>query len=195
MDSKNQMSIFLPSPSIRIIFIAAVAATLAVGGFGRSVAQGQVVFQTRVRGTTYIDAPVSFTNGERVGAGFFAQLYARRPGTPVSSLEPVGPILTFNSNSNPALRGYILGPTVTVPDIGITEQATLVMRAFNGSTWEESSCGGESSPITIILGGGSALPATLDGLQPFQVDCIPEPSTIALLLGGGGLLFLKKRLS
>jgi hypothetical protein len=59
--------------------------------------------------------------------------------------------------------------------------ATLEVRVFNGASWETSTCRGQSNPMTEILSGGAATPTYLVHLQAFQVDCIPEPDTVALL--------------
>jgi hypothetical protein len=98
-----------------------------------------------------------------------------------------------------AALGYVFGKTVSVSNVPTGERATLVMRVFDGSSWENATCRGESNPITIQLLGsiGTGLPiANLVGLQPFQVDCVPEPGTLTLLgfaAGGSCLLRWMKR--
>ncbi len=73
------------------------------------------------------------------------------------------------------------------------QTATLQMRVFDGQTWSDSLCRGESN-LMVKLGVQTQPGPYLVGLQPFQVVCIPEPSTLALLSGGLALLFLKKRM-
>ena len=68
----------------------------------------------------------------------------------------------------------------------------MVVRAFNGATYETSSVRGESNPVGVKLGVIDG--AYLTGLEPFTVDYIPEPSTVAILCAGftGYLLFRRK---
>jgi hypothetical protein len=52
---------------------------------------------------------------------------------------------------------------------------------------------GESNPVSLILALGSSQPPFLDGLSPFTVGIVPEPSVYALLGLGGLLLFRRLR--
>jgi len=51
---------------------------------------------------------------------------------------------------------------------------------------------GEGNPVSLFLAQGLANPPNLDGLLPFTVGIVPEPSVYALL-GLGGLLLLRRR--
>jgi len=51
---------------------------------------------------------------------------------------------------------------------------------------------GEGNPVSVLLAQGLSLPPFLDGLQPFTVGIVPEPSVFALL-GLGGFLLLRRR--
>ncbi|MFM1941525.1 MAG: hypothetical protein RI897_507 [Verrucomicrobiota bacterium] len=86
--------------------------------------------------------------------------------------------------------------------IGKGEPATVILRAWNaaaGPDWETAASSptcilGESNPVTITLGGRHLeLPATLIGLQPFELTLVPEPATVALLLLGLGTLTTQRR--
>ena len=137
-----------------------------------------------------MEARVTYLNGTPITGGFTAQLFGGAEGTPVSALTPLFPTTIFRSAP---LAGYIIPKDVIVPGIPGGNRATLVMRAFSGSSWENSSCRGESNPITIVLYGGFTGPAsTLIGLQPFSVDCIPEPSSIALVACGAVAMTLAR---
>lgn len=149
-------------------------------------AQGSVVFVNRV--TRVVDARVTFLDGTGVGAGFTAQLYGGPAGSSIEQLTPLFPVTTFRTTPAAAL-GYIFGVFVKVPDVPPGQWAVLVMRVFEGSVWESSTCRGESNPVTAQLSGSSTgvPPPPLVGLQPFSVDCVPEPATLALLgLAAGG---------
>lgn len=74
-----------------------------------------------------------------------------------------------------------------VPGVQRGEEAAIVMRAFDGDTWESSLCRGKSAPISVTLGGGPDIGKDLFGLQAFTVDCIPEPRTLCLIVAMGTL--------
>jgi hypothetical protein len=53
---------------------------------------------------------------------------------------------------------------------------------------------GESNPVSLFLATGTAFPPPLDGLLPFTVGIVPEPSTLALFgLGGFAFFVLRRR--
>jgi len=52
---------------------------------------------------------------------------------------------------------------------------------------------GESIPVPVLLGVGTQNVPTLDGLLPFTVGLVPEPSIYALLGLGGLLLFHRRK--
>lgn len=136
-----------------------------------SYAQGTVNFNNWA--FPNIDAPVTFLDGTPVGEGFIAQLYGGPTGTPLTPLTPQFPTTTFRVA--PVRAGRVNPVTVTFSNVALGEQATVVMRVYNGGSWETSGCRGESNPIVITTSGGLRPEALLRGLQPFQVDCIPEP--------------------
>jgi len=137
-----------------------------------------------------IDAPVSFNNGTRIGPEFTGQLFGGPAGTPVSALEPLYPIASFTYfPDQPEYNGYIFtGGGVHVPHLNSMLQATVVLRAYNGSSWDTSTYRGESGPITVQFFNPSGPDAILSGLQGFTVEAVPEPGTICLLAGGGLML-------
>ncbi len=151
----------------------------------RGRTQGTVFFDNRVSlPLPGINARVTFLDGTPVGAGFTAQLYGGPSGTPLESLEPQFPTTIFQT-STPAGLGYIQPVIVIVAGVERESVATLVMRVFDGPTWESSACRGEAAPLNVTLRGGApGLDAYLEGLQPFQVNCIPEPSAATLLACG-----------
>jgi hypothetical protein len=52
---------------------------------------------------------------------------------------------------------------------------------------------GESNPVSVYLATGLANPSPLDGLLPFTVGIVPEPSALVLFGLGGFALFLLQR--
>lgn len=169
-----------------IITLAALMVTVAAYG------QGAVTFNNRVTGV--VDARVLMPDGTGVGAGFTAQLIGGPAGTAVDKLVALTPTTTFRTSSA-AAQGYVNAVDVTVPGVAAGAQATLVMRAFNGSDYASSGIKGQSGAITIGLGGGTLPPTNLAGLQGFSVVAavIPEPSTIALGVLGAALLMIRRR--
>ena len=84
--------------------------------------------------------------------------------------------------------------------------ASVQLRAWasaSGSSWEEASSNptgeiGQSNIIDLTATGNSAgsppsVPVDLVGLQAFNLQVIPEPSTWALLALGVGALALRRR--
>ena len=156
----------------------------------RANGQGTLTFATRVTGN--VDARVTYLDGTPVSTGFRAQLYAGPEGSSLDSLTPLLPITTFQER--PAGQGYVNAVGVTVPGVAGNSRATVMMRAFNGATWDTSSCRAQSQPIDVLTGFAGGPPAYLTGLQPFSVDCIPEPGTLALVgLAAGGWCLVRWR--
>jgi len=168
------------------LLVTLTAVLISASTFG----QGTIQFNNR---TGPIDAPVTRQDGTGAGAGVTAQLFLVQGGV----YTPLTPTTTFRTTS-PAAAFYVTQPAtaVTVPGIAAANSATIVMRAWEGASFDSATVRGESTPITITLGGdvpGSAPlpPALLTGLQGFTL--VPEPSTIALgLLGAAALLYRRR---
>lgn len=184
--------LFLRKAGLRIaLFIFIVIAFL--GSFAsNSWAQGQVHFNNRV--PPDINARFLCPDGTGLGPGITAQLFGGPAGTPSYQLSPLFPTTTFRSG---AAAGYVVPVDVTVPNVPPGSQATLVMRAFFGPTYEQSTFFLSSNPITITLGGGILPPANLVGLQASAIigppGCIPEPGTNLLIAAGALVLTLRVR--
>lgn len=141
---------------------------------GAAYAQGTVVFNNRVPGS--VDARLVLPDGTGAGAGWRAQLVLRGAG---GTVTPLTPVTTFRTSSQAAM-GYVEPVDVSVPGVPAGARATLVMRAFNGSTFDTSSLRYESNPVTITLGGGVLPPANLVGLQSFAL--VPTVSAPLIVL-------------
>lgn len=128
--------------------------------------QGAVALNNRVTGV--VDVRLVLANGSGAGAGWIAQLYGAAAGTPTANLKPLTPTTTFRTSSAAAM-GYVNAVDVIVPGVPPGAQATLILRGFQGSSFETASLRYESNPFTVTLGGGTLPPANLVGLQRFSV--------------------------
>ena len=167
-----------------ILALAALMVTAATYG------QGTVVFNNR-NPTFGIDARIFLGTEPISDASFKAQIYAGPEGTAVGSLKAVPGTTSFRTGNS---AGYLNPIPLQVPGIAGGAKATLVMRVYNGASFESSSIFGTSNPITITLGAAGTPPgpgAELIGLQGFTI--IPEPSTIALGILGAAILLLRRR--
>jgi hypothetical protein len=164
-------------------------------------AQGTIAFNTRIVGQ--VDAPVWADSTRTAGAGSLgtvnAQLFLVQGGV----YTALTPATTFFTGTTAANR-YVVVPNsnVTVPGVAAGTQASVVLRAWVGNSYDVAAAtgtSGQSAPITITLGGqpasGAPLqPAVLTGLQQFDLVTVPEPSTLAFgLLGAAALLYRRRK--
>jgi hypothetical protein len=167
---------------------------LAASTFG----QGTILFNNRITGQ--VDAPFCRPDGTGLGAGFVAQLFLVTGSGAAATYTALSPATTFRTSS-PAAAYYVVQPTesVVVPGIGAGQQATIVMRAWEGaigSSYDAATIKGQSNPITITLGGVPPVGAPIQDalLIGLQGNCVPEPSTIALGLLGAAALLVRRPL-
>ncbi len=162
----------------------------------KAFAQGQVNFSNYVPAAGVIapfthnpQQPNTASSGLGALPGWKAQLFV----VDGSLRLPVGDVTTFRS-SPPAAQAYLNAITVVVPEIAAGGIVTFVIRMWDGPSYGSFHYG-ESEPVTIVLGGGTSVPADLIGLQPIVVGTfLPEPSTIVLAaLGTTVLLFRRRR--
>ena len=155
---------------------------LAILPIGNAIAQGTINFANLVisGGGRVVDAPVRC--GSLVsGPDFQARLYARPAGNS-GAFEGVGEPAPFLTG---IVAGYWLPVARTYDGVPPGGSAEIVVRVWNinsGATWEQATFRGETSPITVVTGGGGsppAHPALLVGLQGMDM-CIPEPKSIAI---------------
>lgn len=168
-----------------LIAVAAVLVTAA------SYGQGQINFNNRVAAAG-INAPVTEA-GTGAGAGTIAGMKTQLFLVAGGNKTAIGDTGTFRASPAAATGFMTQSITVVVPGIDVGGSATVVMRAWNGATYESSTTFGESAPVTITLGGGTGVPADLTGLAAFTVTTVPEPSTIALGVLGAAALLLRRR--
>lgn len=177
----------------RLLFVAALMAATA-GAF----AQGTANFANKVAAVN-LDAPVLNVDGSKLaGAAYLAQLYVNNAGT----MSPVGAsAFPFKVN------GYFSGGEVTIPGTAVGGSALVEVRAWaasGGTSYEAAlasgAASGKSEAFTISGLGGSAAgappatPANMVNMKGFQLQAIPEPSTIALgALGAFALLAFRRK--
>lgn len=172
-----------------LVFVSMLFASISL------FAQGTVIFNNRVAGQ--VDAPVMRPDGSGAGPGVNAQLFLVTPSGGSAVYTPILPATTFyDASINPLLTRYVVSPgTVQVPGVPAGQIATLVMRVWEGPSFETASAKAQSNPVTVMLGGQPAgAPAIPDpALVGLQGMTIPEPSTIALgILGAAALLYRRR---
>lgn len=149
----------MKNPSTMIGYVRILILVLTVGMISmKAYGQGQVYFNT-IFGSL-IDAPVVLSDGTRPRAGWTAQIWVEVSD---GGFEDVFPTTTFSES----LRGYVKPTIVSIPEVPIEEMATLIVRAFNGDSWRNSTLRYESNPFTIRLEGGRLPPAQMVGLEFF----------------------------
>ena len=166
-----------------------VLATLmtTVGAFS----QGTVQLNNRI--IWLADARIILPDGSGAGANFTAQLWGGPQG---QTLAPLFPTTDFRTSSKAAM-GYVNPVTVTVPDVGVGQTATLELRVFIGPEWEPFDGVSQSRPFDVVLGGGLIPPAVPVGLSGFTYydfrPTVPEPSTYLLVFLGFVAFMLRFR--
>ncbi|MBI2947658.1 MAG: hypothetical protein HYY23_08420 [Verrucomicrobia bacterium] len=130
-----------------------------------AVSGGTAYFSTFLPGE--VNARILSADGTGIGEGYVAQLYGGPAGAPVSKLVPLTPTTTFQTTSAVA-SGYVNPVVVNLPGIAPGAQATILMRVFDGASFDASTHRGESASITVTLGGGVLPPARLAGLPGFS---------------------------
>lgn len=142
------------------------------------------------------------TNGLFGAATTFAQLLgADGQNQPESSLQPAFPTTTFRTG---LAAGFVFPVASTFTNIQWFSQGTVQMVVWDNSsglypTWTEASAawaagliaGGKSGLINVYTGSPLGSPATLIGLESFNLYYnVPEPSLIGLAGLGAGFLLL-----
>jgi len=189
----------------------ALKATVAHG-------QGYIVMETYklVGGTTPVYSAVTYgpgsgaKTGQYVGAasGFKADLLFSLDGGNTFNLA-AGSQTPFYAGSadggSPTTdgAGVFVGGSVTIP--GYTSgPATFELEAYNGASYASSAFHGLSAPFTIpslqtdpLQAAGTIMNlngTTVNGVQPFSVVPVPEPSIFALAgLGAAGLMAFRRK--
>jgi hypothetical protein len=181
-----------------------IASVLAVT-LSSAVGQGTIEFVNRITGQgTFDNAVTDEVSGGRLdGSGFSAQLYAGPAGSADGALTAVGAATAFRSGNAAGLWNAI---TVTIDSVAPGASARVQARAWDNNggavtSWEATGLDfarGESASFdSQALGGAGAppsLPASFEGVGPFSIVIIPEPTTLVLgALGAAALVFFRRR--
>jgi hypothetical protein len=147
--------------------------------------QGTILFDTNVPGI--VDARFTYDfvtpiNGEE----YVAQLFGAA-GRPAAG--PLFPTTRFYLSGEGPL-GYVVPVVVTVPGVLPGEEFSVQMQVTSET---DRFTVGDTSAITIILGGGGQPPAFLTGLRGSIL--VPEPTTFGLALIGAAVFFCFVRVS
>lgn len=168
-------------------------------GASAAFGQGTILFDNR---PPQVNAPVTLANGQGPGPSMVAGIFLVQN----NSLDLVA-TTPFRTGSDPRVLGYFVPVNVTVPGVPINGPATFRVRVWSvtASSYEDAVlsgiCHGEFNTVSggpnlfvprlgdPDLPGGQPLDTVfLEGLAPLQLDCIPEPGTLAILLFGAFLL-------
>jgi hypothetical protein len=179
-----------------ITILAAAVGTIS------ALAQGTVNFNNRV--TPVIDAPIYVQylgSPELAGAGSLPNMSAQLYQINGPVFTPIGQATTFRAPTaaNPLLAAYV-NPISSMAVNGAAPGSAIqvMMRVWQGDNFDTALIGGQTAPVSVILGGDiagapTAVPGLLNGLQGFTIFIVPEPSTIALGLCGAAALLYRRR--
>lgn len=186
-----------------------------------ALAQGQVQFRTFVLGTgsiPLVDAPVGPLNEDQTQwrAALLGGPTTLTPaslwgpstaGTLPMLRHPTIPTVTWTTFSGSPLTGYVSSSNTAreVPGVDWGGMALIQMVAWDGpyNSWVDAFNAamtdpnvriGVSNPLLLTLPSGPGDPNVtyLVGLQGFDIDVVPEPSTFALAgLGIAAVLFFR----
>ena len=156
---------------MRRIILLWLAVFSSVAAFG----QGAVTFNNRITGV--VDVRLVLPDGTGAGTGWTAQLYGGAAGTATANLRALVPTTTFRTTTATA-QGYVNAIDVVVPGVAAGARATLVMKAYRGTSFDTATQKYESNPFTITLGGGTLPPANMVGLLTFTLVPTASPPTI-----------------
>jgi len=183
-----------------VMVLGTAVALHAQGTFDPNTSNSDSGFGAHTGGTIF-DA--SAGNAKAFGSGYQAQYYIGPAGsTQLSQLSAVGPTAGFLGSSAASLSaGYYGGDGSGTVTTGFAPGTSVVValkawKGTAGSTYANATVFGNSSLITIALGGvGSppSLPTPITTMANFNLTTGPEPATIALGLMGASALFIRRR--
>ena len=166
--------------------------------------QGSIIFRNFAlidpRADQPYDALATYSNGARIGPEFSGGLYL--VSGPAESLVGV----TRFRMSRPGTLDPI---QFIIPGIRPGEPATFRVKAWETAAGsyenavQNGFCAGifptisGDDQVTVLLGDPltplPVLPATLNGLLPLQLTCVPEPGAISIAALGFGFVYFRTR--
>jgi len=185
---------------LSLVMVLGVAASLhAQGTFDPGTSNSDSGFGAHTGGTIFDG---SAGGAKAFGSGYQGQYYIGPAGTTdINSLVAVGPVAGFSGSSTASLSaGYYNGDGSGTVSTSFAPGTSVVValkawKGAAGTTYANASVRGNSSLITIALGGvGSppSLPTPITTMANFTLAA-PEPATIALGLMGASALFIRRR--
>jgi len=200
-----------------ISLLSASAFLVVAGGIANAQTDGQFIFQTfeidSMTGAPKSDHLIFQTDGTtrafgpnivaRVYAGStadFSAMMAQGPGA--VALLPSGTGGEGFVEATSQANGGLIGVSGTVPGNSVF-YSIAAWDSTTGSTFDSATIRGNSTPVSIDLGGtpavGAAIPVlnvnTFASFQLQDVAMVPEPSTVALGIIGGLALLMRRRRS
>lgn len=167
---------------MKTLFLVLTAGMISM----KAYAQGQIQLNNIIFGI--VDARVVLPDDTGAGDGWTAQIWVE---TLNGGFEPVFPTTTFRTAPQ-AARGYVKSIIVTIPEVAFEELATLMVRAFNGGSWETSTLRYESHPFTVRLQGGRFPPAPMLGLEFFTaVPGVNPPQLTVRVVQSGRVVMVE----
>jgi hypothetical protein len=176
--------------------VLALVSMLALAG--SAIGQGTINFYNA-------GAEVTTAAGDLAGSSYWGQIFGGPENSTADSLTPMGTPVNFLDNAGVG-TGIIFAGEVTITGIPAGGAAAVQLRAWSaasGSSWDEaianpageigSSNVNASHPTGDPTASPPGTPVNLAGINPFQLQAVPEPSTWALLALGVGALALRRR--
>lgn len=162
-----------------VLLGAILAGSASVSGQGFFVFNNRVGTEVNARFVPASDSPGTSS----VGNQFQVQLFGGPQGAPLSTLEPLmPPSTTFRGEAGSNAAGYVVGITPVVPGVLPIEWATVLLRVFDGPSWEAASYRFEGAYDIQVIGGLPPPPVLPLGTSPLVLQPIPELSTLLLAL-------------
>jgi hypothetical protein len=164
--------------AVAVLFVTSWFTTIAVVGQG--------FFEFNNRFTSYgINARFVLNTDppgtSSVGTNFQAQLFAAPAGTPVDELLPTDPPSTgFRGPAGSVVAGYVRQIEAIVSGATAGDDATVLVRVFDGPNWATATYRYEGIYNVIVIDG---LPPPFFlplGNSPLVLYPVPEPPTLAL---------------
>lgn len=157
---------------------------------------GQGYFNFNNRAVPAVDARFVLSTDSpgtsSVGTDFQVQLFAGPIGTPLDQLQPTDPgSVGFRGPAGSIVAGYVMPWSVKVaviPPAGQNPNTEVLVRAFDGPTWETASYRYQGVYTVEVF--GVAAPILQMGTSPLVLETVPEPSILTLIYAGLGTLTL-----
>lgn len=190
-------------------FIATLSAAALLIGFGDSAAgqNNQLDFQTfEVVGGQLLDEHIVFlTDGatRAQGPGIAGRIFIGSTsdfGTMTAIGNGAAPFATVATGGAGFIDASQLNAgLITATGFDSGQSIFYSLAAWDtstGSSFGEASIRGNSTPVAITVGGAgspAAPPPTLNTFTSFNLEVVPEPSTVALGVIGGLALLMRRR--